>query len=81
MLCAAAPLGPELEQAAADKLRCAVRQGYGMTEATGPVTTSLLEASEVCRGSVGQLVPNTEARGFDLATGADNRAGRLVAHG
>lgn len=76
ILCAAAPLGPELEQAAADRLRCAVRQGYGMTEATGPVTTSLLDPGEVRRGSVGQLVPNTEAKVVDLASGAELEPGQ-----
>jgi acyl-CoA synthetase (AMP-forming)/AMP-acid ligase II len=77
ILCAAAPLGPELEQAAADKLGCAVRQGYGMTEATGPVTTSLMEPWEIRRGSVGQLVPNTEAKVVDLASGAELEAGQI----
>jgi acyl-CoA synthetase (AMP-forming)/AMP-acid ligase II len=76
ILCAAAPLGPELEQAAADKLRCAVRQGYGMTEATGPVTTSLLEPWEIRRGSAGQLVPSTEARIVDLESGRELEPGQ-----
>ena len=77
ILCAAAPLGPELEQAAADKLGCAVRQGYGMTEATGPVTTSLLEPWEIRRGSVGQLVPSTEGKIADLASGDELEPGQV----
>src|SRR5262249_39690442 len=32
VLCAAAPLDAETERAAAHRLRCVVRQGYGMTE-------------------------------------------------
>jgi acyl-CoA synthetase (AMP-forming)/AMP-acid ligase II len=72
ILCAAAPLGPEMEQMAADRLGCVVRQGYGMTEASGPVTTNMAEGGEVRRrGSAGQLVPSTEARIVDLASGQD----------
>ena len=72
VLCAAAPLGADLEQLAADRLGCAVRQGYGMTEASGPVTTNLLHDGQIRRrGSVGQLVPSTAAKIVDLATGAE----------
>jgi acyl-CoA synthetase (AMP-forming)/AMP-acid ligase II len=72
ILCAAAPLGPEAEAAAAERLGCVVRQGYGMTEATGPVSTNLVEPDgTVRRGSVGQLVPSTEAKIVDLADGRE----------
>jgi acyl-CoA synthetase (AMP-forming)/AMP-acid ligase II len=69
ILCAAAPLGPEAEQAAADRLGCVVRQGYGMTEASGPIATMLIGSEANRRGSVGQLVPSTEAKIVDLVTG------------
>ena len=72
LLCAAAPLGAELEQAAADRLGCMVRQGYGMTEATGPITTTL--GDRVRRGAVGHLVPNTELKIADLADGHELEA-------
>jgi acyl-CoA synthetase (AMP-forming)/AMP-acid ligase II len=68
ILCAAAPLGAEAEQAAAERLGCIVRQGYGMTEASGPVSTNLVPAHGTLRhGSVGQLVPSTEAKIAGLA--------------
>src|SRR5438270_1899340 len=73
ILCAAAPLGPELEQAAADRLGCVVRQGYGMTEASGPITTTL--SADIRRGSVGLLVPSTESKIIDLADGHALSAG------
>jgi acyl-CoA synthetase (AMP-forming)/AMP-acid ligase II len=72
ILCAAAPLGPEAEAAAAERLGCVVRQGYGMTEATGPVATNLVAPDgTVRRGSVGQLVPSTEAKVVDLGDGQE----------
>jgi acyl-CoA synthetase (AMP-forming)/AMP-acid ligase II len=85
ILCAAAPLGPEAEQAAAERLGCTVRQGYGMTEATGPVSTNLVASDGILRrGSVGQLVPSTEARIVDLADGrelAPGEAGEILVRG
>ncbi|MBV9327105.1 MAG: AMP-binding protein [Chloroflexi bacterium] len=76
ILCAAAPLGPEAETAAAERLGCTVRQGYGMTEATGPVSTNLVKPDgSVRRGSVGQLVPGTEAKIEDLADARELGAG------
>ena len=69
ILCAAAPLAPMAEQAAADRLGCVVRQGYGMTEASGPISTMLAGSEAARRGSVGQLVPSTEGKIVDLATG------------
>jgi acyl-CoA synthetase (AMP-forming)/AMP-acid ligase II len=71
ILCAAAPLGPEAEQAAATRLGCAVRQGFGMTEATGPISTMLIGDETARRGSVGTLVPSTEAKIVDLVLGAE----------
>ncbi|MFN8636103.1 MAG: AMP-binding protein [Chloroflexota bacterium] len=76
ILCAAAPLGPEAEQLAAERLRCVVRQGYGMTEATGPIATMLVGSEGRRRGSVGQLAPSTEAVIVELATGERLGAGQ-----
>ncbi len=76
ILCAAAPLGPEAEEAAAERLGCIVRQGYGMTEATGPVSTNLVAADGTIRhGSVGQLVPSTEVKVAGLADGKELEPG------
>jgi acyl-CoA synthetase (AMP-forming)/AMP-acid ligase II len=78
ILCAAAPLGGEAEQAAAARLGCVVRQGYGMTEATGPVSTNLVgRGGTIRRGSVGQLVPSTEARIVDLENGNEQGPGEI----
>ncbi len=76
ILCAAAPLGPDVEQMAADRLGCIVRQGFGMTEASGPVSTNMAEDGLVRRrGSAGPLVPSTEAKIVDLADGRELRPG------
>jgi acyl-CoA synthetase (AMP-forming)/AMP-acid ligase II len=64
--CGAAPAGPELEQAVADRLGCVVGQGYGMTEATACIALPDVERPEtIVRGSVGRLAPGTEARVVD----------------
>jgi acyl-CoA synthetase (AMP-forming)/AMP-acid ligase II len=68
ILCAAAPLAGEVEQAAARRLRCWVRQGFGMTETTGPISTTTDPDSQVF-GSVGPLVPSTEVKIVDIADG------------
>ena len=65
----AAPLGPELTRACMDRLGCALRQGYGMTE-TSPVTHSSPQKPEAVKfGSVGVAAPNTECKILDLSTG------------
>jgi acyl-CoA synthetase (AMP-forming)/AMP-acid ligase II len=69
-----APLGASVEQRCAERLGCVVGQGYGMTEASALLTVGPLEAPR--RGSVGRLVPNTEARIVDPASGDDLGPGR-----
>jgi acyl-CoA synthetase (AMP-forming)/AMP-acid ligase II len=85
ILCAAAPLGPEAEAAAAERLGCVVRQGYGMTEATGPVSSNLVAPDgSVRRGSVGQLVPSTDAKIVDLGDGrelGEGKTGEILVRG
>ncbi|MGW3602722.1 AMP-binding protein [Micromonospora sp. NPDC005161] len=70
----AAPLGADVEQRCAERLGCVVSQGLGMTEASAMVTVGPLD--EPRRGSVGRLVPNTEARVVDPDGGGDLGAGR-----
>jgi acyl-CoA synthetase (AMP-forming)/AMP-acid ligase II/S-adenosylmethionine/arginine decarboxylase-like enzyme len=70
----AAPLGAGPEQRCAERLGCFVGQGLGLTEASALITGGPLERPR--RGSVGRLVPNTEARIVDPATGADLGPGR-----
>ncbi len=69
----AAPLGGELAEAVEARLRCAVRQGYGMTEAS-PVTHAA-RVDDGRTGSVGTLVAGTELRLVDPHTGEDAAPG------
>jgi acyl-CoA synthetase (AMP-forming)/AMP-acid ligase II len=67
----AAPLDAGIEVAAAERLGCLVVQGYGMTEAS-PVTHATSDVAGTAKpGSIGPLLPNTEARVIDVATGED----------
>jgi acyl-CoA synthetase (AMP-forming)/AMP-acid ligase II len=68
----AAPLDAELSGRAEAKIGAPIRQGYGMTELS-PVShkSRLARIAETPPGSVGALVPNTEARLVDPETGED----------
>lgn len=69
LFCGAAPLGEALTRACMERLKCKIRQGYGMTE-TSPVTHSSPSAAEEVKfGSVGVLAPNTECKIVHLETG------------
>ena len=71
MMCGAAPLDADLETACARRVGCGFIQGYGLTEAS-PVTHANSDEPGKCKpGTVGQLLPNTECRIVDAATGAD----------
>jgi acyl-CoA synthetase (AMP-forming)/AMP-acid ligase II len=76
MGCGAAPLDEQTEALCADRLGCVFGQGYGMTEATATIAVPHMDAPEriVC-GTVGRLMPGTEARVLDAETGADLGAG------
>ncbi|MDH5506619.1 MAG: AMP-binding protein [Anaerolineae bacterium] len=65
----AAPLSEELSSAAAKRLGCIVKQGYGLTE-TSPVThVTPDEHGNHKLGAVGPIVRNTEVRVVDTANG------------
>jgi acyl-CoA synthetase (AMP-forming)/AMP-acid ligase II len=68
----AAALDAELGHAVGKRLNCTVLQGYGMTELS-PVShkSRLARVAETPPGSVGALIPNTEARLVDSETGED----------
>jgi acyl-CoA synthetase (AMP-forming)/AMP-acid ligase II len=73
--CGAAPLGAELQQAAARRIGCPVAQGYGMTEATADIAlwpTSV----PVVPGAAGRLLPGVRARITDPDTGAGRDPGQ-----
>ena len=71
---AAAPLGSDLAEAVARRIGVQVVQGYGMTELS-PVCHTF-PSGEARPGSVGTLVPNTEARLVDPITGQDAGPGQ-----
>jgi acyl-CoA synthetase (AMP-forming)/AMP-acid ligase II len=71
MMSGAAPLDAALETACARRVGCQLIQGYGLTEAS-PVTHANSDEPGRCRpGTVGELLPNTECRIVDPATGQD----------
>jgi acyl-CoA synthetase (AMP-forming)/AMP-acid ligase II len=63
----AAPLGPDLAEACASRLGVFVFQGYGLTETSPATHVSLPHANKP--GSVGVLVPGTECKIVDPASG------------
>jgi len=71
-ICGAAPLDVAVAERAEVKLGCLIRQGYGMTEAS-PGVTQVADAdfATTPAGSVGRLLPNTEARLVDPASELD----------
>ncbi len=72
----AAPLDAELAQRAESRIGAPIRQGYGLTELS-PVShkSRLARVEETPPGSVGALIPNTEARVVDPETGDDVAVG------
>jgi acyl-CoA synthetase (AMP-forming)/AMP-acid ligase II len=67
----AAPLGEELEVAAAERMGCRVSQGYGMTESS-PVSHSIpYPGGKTKPGWIGPVLPNMECRIVDTETGED----------
>lgn len=70
---AAAPSGPELSDAIAERLNCKSLQGYGMTELS-PVS-HVVPRNAPLSGAAGLLVPNTACRVVHIETGVDLSAG------
>jgi acyl-CoA synthetase (AMP-forming)/AMP-acid ligase II len=80
----AAPLGAELEEACGKRLDCVVGQGYGLTETSPVLTAHPPEEARIRHGSAGQLLPNTQAKVVDPATGevlGRNQDGELCFRG
>jgi acyl-CoA synthetase (AMP-forming)/AMP-acid ligase II len=80
----AAPLDENLTRACMQRLKCDIRQGYGMTE-TSPVThSSPADPAQVKFGSVGVPAPSTECKIIDLDTGEElgpNQQGEVCVRG
>jgi acyl-CoA synthetase (AMP-forming)/AMP-acid ligase II len=68
----AAPLDADLLRRAEERIGAPIRQGYGLTEVS-PVShkSRLADVEKTPPGSVGPLLPNTEARLVDPETGED----------
>lgn len=74
LMSGAAPLGSEVQSAAAARLNCVVKQAWGMTETSpcGSITPdSEIKSIEFIKGKSGLLAPGTEAKIVDPVTGAD----------
>lgn len=69
----AAPLSADVERMAAGRTGAEIIQGFGLTE-TSPVTHTALPG-QARSGSIGVLIPNTEARLVDPITGEDPEEG------
>ena len=66
-----APLPPATHQTLADRFpHCAVGQGWGLTETSGGICIPTRPAGTPS-GTVGPLLPNTELRVVDTATGVE----------
>lgn len=79
----AAPLGKEQVLELRERISCAVCQGYGLTE-TSPVALKEPDLLTTKLGSVGVLLPNTEAMIIDTEIGKPlgiNQAGELLLRG
>ncbi|KAI9155089.1 Phenylacetyl-CoA ligase epaB [Paramyrothecium foliicola] len=63
VVCGAAPLAPDLQADLCQRFNFIVAQGWGMTETT--CVGTLVPGHEVSMGTVGKLVPNTEAKLVD----------------
>jgi acyl-CoA synthetase (AMP-forming)/AMP-acid ligase II len=69
ILSGAAPLGKEITQACSERLNCVVTQGYGMTEMSPVTNYDAIDPEKVEIGSIGPVIPNTEAMIVDVETG------------
>lgn len=75
LMSGAAPLGFDVQLLCARRLKCQVKQGWGMTELS-PVGTALrpdltTEQLEALGATSGGLVPNSEGKIVDPVTGKD----------
>jgi acyl-CoA synthetase (AMP-forming)/AMP-acid ligase II len=81
----AAPLGEDLARELSKRLGCPVTQGYGMTEASPVTHLSPTHNTALKPGSAGRVVPNTEVKLVDPATGdeidAPSKEGELLIRG
>jgi acyl-CoA synthetase (AMP-forming)/AMP-acid ligase II len=75
IVCGAAPVGPEVARDASRRVKCKLGQGYGMTEASPVTHLSPTHNPDFIQASAGWVVPNTEVKIVDPATGAEQGVG------
>lgn len=86
LMSGAAPLGYDVQNAAAQRLKCIVKQAWGMTE-TSPaaaITPDSQITNPHAAGTAGLLLPGTEGKIVDPSTGADlppHEEGELLVRG
>ena len=66
-----APLGADVANACRERIGCLVKQGFGLTEASPVTHIGPADAGRIKVESVGLLLPNTEAKIVDPASGAE----------
>ncbi len=66
----AAPLDENLQRACAERLKCLVTQGYGMTETSLACHVTPQDPTKVRSGAAGLTLPNMESKVVDTVTGA-----------
>jgi len=69
ILSGAAPLSKEITNACSKRLDCPVVQGYGMTEMSPATNIDDTDPAKTRVGSIGRLMPNTEAMIVDVESG------------
>jgi len=75
IVCGAAPLGDDVQQACSQRLDCLVGQAWGMTECGLGSANPLDRPDQVRPGSAGPLVPGCECKFLDVTTGEEVGAG------
>ncbi|XP_033752359.1 probable 4-coumarate--CoA ligase 1 [Pecten maximus] len=81
LVSAAAPLGVGLTEETKTRLKVDITQAYGLTECS-PLTHS--DSYPGKEGTIGQLVPNTEGKVVDIATGQsllEGQTGEILVRG
>ena len=84
LMSGAAPLGGDVARLAADRVGCAVMQGYGMTELSPVSHSNPDDADTIDPALVGPPIPGTECRVVDVDTGEDvgvGEPGELLVRG
>lgn len=75
IFCGAAPLGESITRACTSRMKCYIRQGYGMTETSPATHISPIDPAQNRPGSVGPCLPATECKILDPESGVERSIG------